>query len=206
MESHLEKVEAFRKVLNYFEDVKTSDGPIEVPDGVDHPPVFLVRHTLRELPKFLLKARKRDEWVLMDEEEFCSGMAASYVDQKDLQISESRRHKARAFQQLYIDLIELLGKDVKRTLTGVAQRSSVINYEYRSTGDGLTWIVNEVLAAKRRMERKQIQDAVDRFIESQVLVPGQWRPIRAQELNGTSMKARLLRVIQANLELYNENI
>lgn len=88
----------------------------------------------------------------------------------------------------------------------MVKRSLVVNYEFRRTGDGLTWITNEAIAMRNRIQQNQLMAAIERFIESQVLIPGRWNPIRASELNGKSMKTRLLRKMQENLEIYNENI
>ena len=56
------------------------------------------------------------------------------------------------------------------------------------------------------VEQQEIQEAIDRFIASQVLVPEKWKPISAEELKGSSMKARLLRKMQENLEIYKDAI
>ena len=217
-EHHPEKIEAFRKVLNYFEDLKTSEGQMKVADGIDHPPVFLLRNIIRELPLFLLKNFKPHipqngsasdglKWSIMPVEEFCRIMAASYVNEQDLTLTDSRKLKAIEFQELYRDLISTVDPDhQEETLKVIAKRSSIINYTYRSTGDGLTWIVNEAIDAKDRMKQQEIQEAIDRFIGSQILVPGKWKPIREEELKGSSTKAQLLRKMQENLELYKETI
>ena len=127
----------------------------------------------------------------MAPEEFCQMMAASYVDKKDLLLTESRGQKAATFQNLYRQLIRAVDSHIKETLTTIAKRSAVINYEFRRTGDGLTWIVNEAIGIKNKMKQKEFQDTIERFIQSQVLVPGVWRPIRKNELNGETIKARL---------------
>jgi hypothetical protein len=88
----------------------------------------------------------------------------------------------------------------------VAERSAVINYTYRSTGDGLGWIIHEAIQLKDRMKREELQEIIERFIESQVLVPGKWKPIIREEVTGRSMKARYLRRIQQTLEMYQELI
>lgn len=215
---HQGKIEAFRKVMNYFEDLKTSGGEQKVPDGIDHPPVFLLRDIIRELPIFLLKNFKPHvpqdasesegiRWSIMPVDEFCRIMAASYVNEADLALTDSRKLKAIEFQELYRGLISAVDPDnEEETLKGIVKRSSIINYTYRSTGDGLTWIVNEAIEARDQMKQQEIQEAIDRFIESQILVPGKWKPIREDELKGSSMKARLLRKMQENLELYKETI
>ncbi|HBR14002.1 MAG TPA: hypothetical protein DD723_00455 [Candidatus Omnitrophica bacterium] len=202
------KVNAFITTLNYFEDVKTKQGKKVVADGIDHPPVFLVRHILRELPKFILKHKIMDDknWPYLSPEQFCKTMAASYVNHHDLQLTKIRGEKAEAFQRFYRDLICAVSPKPWGTLKVVAQRSSVINYPYRSTGDGLLWIVKEAIDLKDKGDIQHFQEAIDRFIESQVLVPEKWKPIKPSELKGDSTKARLLNMIQRNLELFNENI
>jgi uncharacterized protein YdiU (UPF0061 family) len=217
-QNHQDKIENFRKVLNYFEDLKTSEGEQKVPDGIDHPPVFLIRNIIRELPVFLLKnfkphipqdgdASEGIKWSIMPVEEFCRIMAASYVNEKDLALTDNRKLKALEFQELYRALITAVDPaKEEETLKSIVKRSSIINYTYRSTGDGLTWIVNEAIGAKDKMEQQEIQEAIDRFIESQVLIPGKWKPIREEELKGTSMKTRLVKKIQENLEIYKDTI
>jgi len=206
MDNHQQKVEAFRKALNYFEEIKTSEGEKAVADGIDHPPIFLVRRILRDLPDFLLKHRQARVWPIMPAEEFCEIMAASYVDKEDLALTPTREEKAFEFQRLYQDLIYSVSRKHWVTLKSVAKRAAVTNYANRSTGDGLTWIVMEIINSRERMDRQQIQEVLNRFIESQVLLPGKWRPITANEMKGPSLKARQLRKMQETLETYNELI
>jgi len=203
---HQEKVEEFRKVLNYFEHIKTSEGEKKVPDGIDHPPIFLVRHILRSYPIFLAQKFKGKDWPVMDPEKFCHIMTASYVGEDDLQLTDYRRQKSLEFQSLYTELVGLVSKQKKHTLKEMARRSTVINYEFRRTGDGITWIVNEAIRARNDLNRDRLIATIERFIQSQVLVPGKWKPIRSNEIKGSSMQARLLRKMHENLEIYNELI
>lgn len=207
MRYHRPVVETFRKVLNYFEHVKTKRGEEVVPDGINHPPVFLVRHILRILPGYLLKNNADPDVPVFPPEEFCLEMAATYVDSEDLVLTEHRRHKALQFQKMYRELVVAADEDnVGATLKVLRARSGVINYEHRKTGDGLTWIVREALEHRDQMNRNQLQEAIERFVGSQVLVPGKWKPIQAGDLKGNSLRASLLRRMQENLELYNEHI
>ncbi len=203
---HQDQVDAFRKVINYFEEVKTVKGTQRVPDGIDHPPVFLVRHVLRELPKYLLKNRKRKEWTVMPAEKFCKIMAASYIDRRDLVLTPYREQRALQFQKLYQQLIDAAGTKPWLMLKDVAKRAAVINYEHRGTGDGFTWICKESNIPDSSKHRDEFQQAVERFIDSQVLVPGKWKPIRPWELRGNTIRAQHLRRMQETLELYNEAI
>jgi len=218
-EHHQNAIKQFSQILCYFEDLKTTKGQQAVPDGIDHPPIFLIRHIMRELPAFLLKNftphicqdsddQKLDggEWSLMPVEQFCRMMAASYVNRADLELTDVRKLKAIEFQELYQQLIRVAGKDELKTLKTVADRSAVINYAYRCTGDGLTWIVQEIIKSRDKMKRAHIHEVIERVIESQVLVPNKWKPLKSEELKGNSKKSELLKKVQGILEEYKENI
>lgn len=206
LKGHADAVEEFQGALRYFEDIKTANGIQKVADGIDHPPVFLVRHILRELPRFVLNNRRDGKWQFMPAEKFCGIMAASYADTDDLQLTDARRQKAVTFQQLYRRLIQCAGGAEGRTLRTVAERSCIINYIYRGTGDGLTWIIRDLIQIKDRIKRQELQGIIDRFIESQVLVPGKWKPVTQEDVAGQSMKARYLRKILRTLEMFHELI
>jgi len=206
IKKHRDIVFEFSKTLHYFEEIKTSKGEQKVPDGINHPPVFLIRHLLKELPSYILEHWNIERWPIMPVKHFCEIMAASYVQKKDLMLKPSREKKALKFQELYRDLIYSIDSNPNKILKNIAERSAVINYEYRSTGDGLTWIVQEILASKNRIDWQDLHDVLERFIQSQVLVPGKWNPIDPEELKGNSVQARHLRKIQKNLEFFKETI
>ena len=79
---------------------------------------------------------------------------------------------------------------MNRCCAQVAERSAVINYEHRMTGNGVIQIVDEIIEMKdRRQPRRSSDPRWTRFIESQVLIPGQWKPIPQDQLKGTSHKS-----------------
>jgi hypothetical protein len=47
---------------------------------------------------------------------------------------------------------------------------------------------------------------MDRFIESQVLIPREWRPLQPAELAGDAPKAKLLRSLQSLLAEHKETV
>jgi hypothetical protein len=204
--AHSSIVADFQKVLDYFELIKTNDGISRVPDGIDHPPVFLVRHILRILPLYILKRYNKKQWPMMPPEDFCRIMLASYVDQDDLALTETRRQKSIEFQESYQRLLKAAGIRTMTKVQHLVDRSAVINYAYRRTGDGLTWIVKSAIKLRYQMNRDELQEAIERFIQSQVLIPGKWKPIQPHELEGNSLKVRLLRTIQEKLEIYHDTI
>ena len=91
-------------------------------------------------------------------------------------------------------------------LKTLQERSAVINHRHRITGDAVTFIVEEIIAMKGRIKIEGLQEALDAFIESQILIPGKWRPVPPEQLEQNTLKARLLNKIQENLEEYKESI
>ena len=74
------------------------------------------------------------------------------------------------------------------------------------TGDAITFIIEEVIAMKGKIKIDGLQEALDAFIDSQVLIPGKWQPVQPEQLKPHTLKSRLLAKIQANLEEYKESI
>jgi len=50
------------------------------------------------------------------------------------------------------------------------------------------------------------EEALDAFIDSQVLIPGTWQPVDPKHLKSRTVRSRLLVTIQENLEQYKESI
>jgi hypothetical protein len=63
-----------------------------------------------------------------------------------------------------------------------------------------------VIAMKDKIRIDGLQEAIDAFIDSQVLIPGKWQPVPLDRLKPNTLKSRLLQKIQANLEAYKESI
>jgi len=59
---------------------------------------------------------------------------------------------------------------------------------------------------KDRIKVKGLQEALDAFIDSQVLIPGKWQPVPAEQLKENTLKSQLLIKIQENLEHFKESI
>ena len=202
-------VREFHRCLTYFEDLKVSKGIEKLPDGFTHKPVFLIRNLLRQLPAYYLAQtlnRADDESAYMPEDIFLRVMAASYVGKRDLQLSPSRSHQVKHFQQCYLRLIAALGEPMEEVLKTLQERSAVINHRHRLTGDALVVIIEEVIALKGKIKVEGLQEALDAFIDSQVLVPGIWHPVDPAQLKPGTLKSRLLSTIQENLEEYKESI
>ena len=195
--------------LSYFEDRKVKKGIEKLPDGFTHSPVFLIRNLLRLLPAYYVAqtiSRADDTSAYMPDDIFCRIMAASYVRKKDLEPTPSTASHVEEFQRCYLRLVAALGGPFDEILKTLQERSAVINHRHRITGDAVTWIIEEVIAMKSKIRIDGLQEAIDAFIDSQVLIPGKWQPVSPEKLKSSTLKSQLLQKIQRNLETYKESI
>ena len=203
------EIRDFDRSLSYFESRKVSKGIETLPDGFTHSPVFLIRNLLRVLPAYYVAqtiSRVDDESGYMTPEIFCKIMAASYVGKRDLKLTPARNSQIKKFQECYLRLVASLGGPFDAALKTLQERSAVINHRHRITGDGVAFIIEEVIAMKGRIKIDGLQEAFDAFIDSQVLIPGKWHPIPPEQLTSNTLKSRLLQKIHENLEEYKESI
>jgi hypothetical protein len=142
----------------------------------------------------------------MPDDIFCKIMAASYVCKRDLQSTPSRIGQVKNLQQSYLKLVARINEPFSTVLKSLQDRSAVINHRHRITGDAITFIIEEVIAMKGKIKIDGLQEALDAFIDSQVLIPGKWQPVQPEQLKPHTLKSRLLAKIQANLEEYKESI
>ena len=209
MSNAQKEIRDFDRALSYFEDRKVRKGIEKLPDGFTHSPVFLIRNLLRLLPAFYVAqsiSRADDTSAYMPDEIFCRSMAASYVGKKDLQLTPATSSHAKGFQECYLRLVAALGGPFDLVLKTLQDRSAVINHRHRITGDAVTWIIEEVIAVKGKIRIDGLQEAIDAFIDSQVLIPGKWQPVPDDKLKPNTLKAQLLQKFQENLEAYKESI
>jgi hypothetical protein len=209
MNNAQKEIRDFDRSLSYFEDRKVGKGIEKLPDGFTHNPVFLIRNLLRLLPAYYVAqtiSRVDDMSAYMPDEIFCRIMAASYVGRSDLKLTPARAAHVRDFQESYLRLVAAFGGPFDLVLKTLQERSAVINHRHRITGDAVTWIIEEVIAMKDKIRIDGLQEAIEAFIDSQVLIPGKWQPVPTEHLTSNTLKSRLLQKIQANLEAYKESI
>lgn len=209
MSNAQKEIRDFDRSLSYFEDRKVAKGIEKLPDGFTHNPVFLIRNLLRTLPGYYLSqaiTSADDGSAHMPNEVFLQTMAASYVGKKDLKLTEARLAHIKEFQESYLRLVAAFGGPLDLVLRTLQERTAVINHRHRITGDAVTWIIEEVIAMKGRIKIDGLQEAIDAFIDSQVLIPGKWRPVPPEQLKSNTLKSRLLQKFQENLETYKESI
>jgi len=209
MSNSQKQIRDFDRSLSYFEDRKVSKGIEKLPDGFTHNPVFLIRNLLRTLPGYYLSqaiTRADDTSAHMPNEVFLQTMAASYVGKRDLKLTDARIAHIMEFQQSYLNLVSAFGGPLDLVLQTLQQRSAVINHRHRITGDAVMWIIEEVIAMKGKIKLDGLQEVIDAFVDSQVLIPGKWRPVPTEHLKSNTLKSRLLQKFQENLETYKESI
>ena len=209
MNNARKEIRDFDRSLSYFEDRKVGKGIEKLPDGFTHNPVFLIRNLLRLLPAYYVAqtiSRVDDRSAYMPDEIFCRIMAASYVGKNDLKLTSARAAQVQTFQESYLRLVAAFGGPFDLVLKTLQERSAVIKHRHRITGDAVTWIIEEVIAMKGKIRTDGLQEALDAFIESQVLIPGKWQPVPPEKLGSNTLKSQLLQKIQQNLEAYKESI
>src|ERR1041384_5113772 len=209
MSNARKEVRDFDRSLSYFEDRKVSAGVEKLPDGFTHNPVFLIRNLLRLLPAYYVAqtiSRFDDTSAYMPDDIFCRIMAASYAGESDVKTTPAISAHVRGFQESYLRLVAAFGGPFELVLKTLQERSAVINHRHRITGDAVTWIIEEVIAMKGKMRTDGLQEALDAFIDSQILIPGKWQPVPQEKLNSNTLKSQLLQKIQQNLETYKESI
>jgi uncharacterized protein YdiU (UPF0061 family) len=203
------EIRDFDRSLSYFEDRKVRKGIEKLPDGFTHNPVFLIRNLLRVLPAYYVAQtinRVEETSAYMPDDIFCGIMAASYVRKRDLDLTPAVAAHIKSFQESYLQLIAAFGGPFDLVLKTLQERSAVINHRHRITGDAVAWIIEEVIAMKGKIRTDGLQEAIDAFIDSQVLIPGKWQPVPQEKLKSSTLKSRLLQKMQENLETYKESI
>ncbi|RZA07777.1 MAG: hypothetical protein EOP11_06735 [Proteobacteria bacterium] len=147
----------FEKSYRYFERKESSKGMHATPDGVNNPVIFSVRNLLKELPRRLLTQDRT-----LDTKEFLELMKTPYLTKKE---SESASYKAATtrFQKLYLRLLKAGQKSrpVKRALLEAAMRSGPENKIGHATGDGIIYVVDELLASRKNLGRNEFVSLVD---------------------------------------------
>ena len=203
------EIKDFHRALSYFEDLKVAKGIEKTSDGFTHKPVFLIRNLLRMLPAYYIAqtiSKVDDRSAYMPQDIFCKIMAASYVGKRDLLSTPARVSQVENFQECYLRLIAALDEPFDTMLKTLQERSAIINHRHRMTGDAITFIIEEVIAIEGKIKINGLQEALDAFINSQVLIPGKWHPVPLDQLKPHTLKFRLLHKMQENLEEYNESI
>lgn len=196
---HRKEVMEFRKIFSWFETAKSSEGIIEVADGVNWNAIYCMRDVLRELPQIYL-ARGGD--ALLNDEEFIEIIRSSYATDDDVKLTSGLKAKIKAFQEQYRGLISLLGKPAN-VLLGLTMRSSIINKYDRVTGDAVTTVVDKVMHAKPRLSSDDMYLVMREFTEFQNLDPDVKRRVTG---NRKMPRERLIKTMVQIVRDYREGL
>ena len=162
-------VERLYSTFLALEKTKTKAGVRKLPDGVNRPAVFNMRAVLRELPGL---------WPTVPEpSELLEMMASSFAKRADRKMRGTLGLKISSFLEAYKTVVKASGATSRVGLGAWRSRALDRNREGRITGNGAEYIVDAVLAAKRKsITPAEIQTAIDLFIASQA--PTAERPAR----------------------------
>jgi hypothetical protein len=176
LKSKIITVKKFHKIFTYFERAKSSEGIVEVADGITQNAIFCMRDILRELPQLYL-SRGED----ITSEEFIEILRSSYAKDSDVLMSNYRKEKISKFQKYYWELVKKVSttKDqtLSQTLLSLTMRSSIINKYDRVTGDSITTIIGKILNHSPRFTVDKVHEVLDHFREYQNLDPDGKKPI-----------------------------
>lgn len=191
LEQRAELVADFRKIFRFFERRECPRGLRRVPDGVNNPAIFCTRTLLRELPRtLLLKGRA------LEMPEFLALMKTPYLTKKETRQEATYAVPVVRFQRAYLELLKFAhkGKPFQRALLETAMRAGEQNRAGFATGDGIIFVVDTILAQRKRMSRGEVQSLVDAFIRVQ-----QGLPVKAGLRKSTRrMLDRLLAIVHEN--------
>tara|TARA_R110000868_G_scaffold117600_16_gene312647 strand:+ start:24959 stop:26785 length:1827 start_codon:yes stop_codon:yes gene_type:complete len=197
--SHRQVIAEFRKIYSWFETAKSSEGLIEVADGVNRNAIYCMRDILRELPQIYLA---RGESELLSDEEFIDIIRSSYASDEDVALNSTLKTKIKIFQTQYRELVGLAGKP-KQVLLGLTMRSSVINKYDRVTGDAVTTIVDKVMHAKPKLNADDMYLVLREFSEFQNLDPDFKR---SQEPSRRKPREKLMKTMVKIVREYREGL
>ncbi len=165
-----DRVGRFDRAHAHFERARSARGPRRVSDGISWNAVFSMRDLLRELPRHFQREER-----LLTPRELVELAASSYASRRDRTITAHRARMARELQRSWLALLEAAatgtGRPVPLVLSGVAERSGVINRFARITGDSITHAVQRLVRERRRLGRAGLHAVIERFIGEQVLLP-----------------------------------
>ncbi len=165
-----DRVGRFDRAHAHFERARSARGPRRVSDGISWNAVFSMRDLLRELPRHFQREER-----LLTPRELVELAASSYASRRDRTITAHRARMARELQRSGLALLEAAapgpGRPVPLVLSGVAERSGVINRFARITGDSITHAVQRLVRERRRLGRAGLHAVIERFIGEQVLLP-----------------------------------
>ncbi len=170
--NHRQMTENFYKTFSSLESLKTNRKMRKVPDGVNRPAILNMRSLLVDLPKYLLATvDQQNSFEVLPNEIFFDLALADSARGRDRRLTPSVSQKIELFQKHYSLIIKLAtpNGDFKGLLKNIVALSTRLNRTNRLTGDGLLYIVDEVLQKKkkRHLSNDAFQSLISEFIREQ---------------------------------------
>jgi len=192
-------IEEYKKSFTYFERAKSSQGKIEVPDGITCNAIYCMRDILRELPQLYL-AKNRP----LNVGEFIQVIRSSYATKNDLTLSSSRDRKIALFQFEYFYLLEKVSKFFKKSsrdiILNVMTRSSIINKYDRITGDSIINITRKVMKFRPKLKCDELYDLMRQFAGFQNFCPEKEKIITIKNSRQKKYIGGMLKIVREHRE------
>lgn len=150
----------FDKIFSYFERAKVSGTQEKVADGINHNPLFNMRHALTLLPDLIQKKEVQTE-------EFFKQILSGFAKKKDLKIRKKHQKNIELLIESYRGLCHLAMtiKPNTQELKKLKNRSEKLNSPQRITGNALIEIVDEIITERKKgLTLDQVQKVIDRFV------------------------------------------
>lgn len=185
--SQLSKVEEFESHYRYFERKERGKGLRRTPDGINDPSIFCLRSLLKNLPQKILVKE-----TALTSIEFLSLMKTPYLTKKEMAKATNYDFAVKKFQESYLDLLKAAhkGKPLRRAVLETAMRSSQHNQTEYVTGDGIIYVVDELLKRKAQLSKNEFIRLVDSFIAWQT-----------NQKSGMKLKKKTKKVLEKMIQI-----
>ena len=152
-----------------LERIKTKKKTKKVSDGINRPAILNMRILLYELPSYLIRNQTKNLMLPSVQELFKMALAKSAkgIDRK---LTSRVRHLFAKFTKNYTAIIkEILPERTRQvSLQQIYDQAFHANRPDRLTGDGLLYVVDELIDFKKENgRRKTLQETIDRLILEQ---------------------------------------
>jgi uncharacterized protein YdiU (UPF0061 family) len=155
-----------------LERTKTCRKLRRVADGVNRPAIFNMRQVLAELPHKMLANLERIERYQMPDEELFDLMLSDFASGKDKRLTRRLTYRLHRLQRFYKQLVTRAAprEPMRSFLEELSLRASRINRRDRITGNGLLYVVDELLKARRKgFPDRAIEEIISAVIDDQTL-------------------------------------
>lgn len=209
LQKNINLIRKFYTAYSSLERMKTKRKPQRVADGINRPAIFNMRSILHLLPEQLYLSLMSGHLKLLNEAEFFSLILADSARGRDREMSASTYKKIRSFQHKYWEVLTCAAgaEGMRPLLEKVCDQSYEINSVCRLTGDGLLYIVDEILKFnKKNNDANTIHTVIDYFIEDQSPKAGAQRENQLPKLHSNRRVKALLNTMLALVDDMRESI